>query len=234
MKKKIGIGLLCLLLIVGGTALWGYHYLFHNLDEETKAKIDADVDTITTSVLEDIRKQKEELLNDIEQDGSATAGSSGSKEPQGGGNDSGSAEGKLSNEAAQVITEGTESLTKRTAAIVDIYYSGMSELELQGNDIVNQLLSNAKADYKKIKTDGGGKSDLLSLASSYSNQASALESGMDASVEGLLSDLKTDLTHGGMDEKDAVRIADQLRAEYKERKSARYNEILEKYKKLGS
>ena len=108
---------------------------------------------------------------------------------------------------------------------MEIYYNGMKELEGQGNAIVNQLLSNAKADYKKVKDAGGGNDQLMSLASAYSNQASALESGMDASVEGLLSSLKSDLTAGGLPKADADKIVSQLRSEYKARKKARYDEV---------
>ena len=229
MKRKIVIGLLCLAVILGLAGVGIYQWLFNSLDAETKAQIDQEIGTITDQVNQQIQEEKDRLENE-ESDGESSdatgdnaSGSSGETGASSG--TSGSTGAQLSGGASSVITSGTESLTKKTAGIVEIYYNGMKELEGQGNAIVNQLLSNAKADYKKVKDAGGGNDQLMSLASAYSNQASALESGMDASVEGLLSSLKSDLTAGGLPKADADKIVSQLRSEYKARKKARYDEV---------
>lgn len=229
MKRKIVIGLLCLAVILGLAGIGIYQWLFNSLDAETKAQIDQEIGSITDQVNQQIQAEKDRLESE-ESDGESSdatgdnaSGSSGETGASSG--TSGSTGAQLSGGASSVITSGTESLTKKTAGIVEIYYNGMKELEGQGNAIVNQLLSNAKADYKKVKDAGGGNDQLMSLASAYSNQASALESGMDASVEGLLSSLKSDLTAGGLPKADADKIVSQLRSEYKARKKARYDEV---------
>ena len=229
MKRKIVIGLLCLAVILGLAGVGIYQWLFNSLDAETKAQIDQEIGSITDQVNQQIQAEKDRLESE-ESDGESSdaagdnaSGSSGETGASSG--TSGSTGAQLSGGASSVITSGTESLTKKTAGIVEIYYNGMKELEGQGNAIVNQLLSNAKADYKKVKDAGGGNDQLMSLASAYSNQASALESGMDASVEGLLSSLKSDLTAGGLPKADADKIVSQLRSEYKARKKARYDEV---------
>lgn len=229
MKRKIVIGLLCLAVILGLAGIGIYQWLFNSLDAETKAQIDQEIGTITDQVNQQIQAEKDRLENeetdgeDPDATGDDAPGQSGETGASSG--TSGSTGAQLSGGASSVITSGTESLTKKTAGIVEIYYNGMKELEGQGNAIVNQLLSNAKADYKKVKDAGGGNDQLMSLASAYSNQASALESGMDASVEGLLSSLKSDLTAGGLPKADADKIVSQLRSEYKARKKARYDEV---------
>ena len=232
MKRKIVIGLLCLAVILGLAGIGIYQWLFNSLDAETKAQIDQEIGSITDQVNQQIQAEKDRLESE-ESDGESSdatgdsaSGSSGETGASSGtSGTSGSTGAQLSGGASSVITSGTESLTKKTAGIVEIYYNGMKELEGQGNAIVNQLLSNAKADYKKVKDAGGGNDQLMSLASAYSNQASALESGMDASVEGLLSSLKSDLTAGGLPKADADKIVSQLRSEYKARKKARYDEV---------
>ena len=232
MKRKIVIGLLCLAVILGLAGIGIYQWLFNSLDAATKAQIDQEIGSITDQVNQQIQAEKDRLESE-ESDGESSdatgdnaSGSSGETGASSGtSGTSGSTGAQLSGGASSVITSGTESLTKKTAGIVEIYYNGMKELEGQGNAIVNQLLSNAKADYKKVKDAGGGNDQLMSLASAYSNQASALESGMDASVEGLLSSLKSDLTAGGLPKADADKIVSQLRSEYKARKKARYDEV---------
>lgn len=214
MKRRLILGLLCLLLVCGGIAIGGYVYLFHNLDEESKTQINQEIGTINDQVKEQIQEEKDRL-KEAQEDGASSEEES--EETTGG--------ELLSGGAASVVTSGVESLTKRSAAIVNIYYGGMKELEGQGNAIVNQLLSNAKADYKRITDAGGGKDQLTSLASSYSNQASAMESGIDASVEGLLAQMKSDLIAEGVSSQDAKKIVSQLRSEYKAKKKARYNEV---------
>lgn len=214
MKRKIGIGLLCLVLVIGGGGLWLYQYLFHNLDEETKERIDAEIGSITSDVQQQIREKKEQLEQGETSEGDTPDSDASNNES-----------GELSEEASQVITNNTESLNQKTTALLNIYYSGMKELEGQGNAIVNQLLSNAKKDYQNVKSSGGGKTELLSLASAYSNQASAMESGLDASVEGLLSELRSDLVEEGVSASDADAIISQLRSEYKNKKQTRYNEV---------
>ncbi|MBO4991929.1 MAG: hypothetical protein J6E42_07230 [Firmicutes bacterium] len=232
MKRKIVIGLLCLAVMLGLAGIGIHQWLFNSLDAETKAQIDQEIGSITDQVNQQIQAEKDRLESE-ESDGESSdatgdsaSGSSGETGASSGtSGTSGSTGAQLSGGASSVITSGTESLTKKTAGIVEIYYNGMKELEGQGNAIVNQLLSNAKADYKKVKDAGGGNDQLMSLASAYSNQASALESGMDASVEGLLSSLKSDLTAGGLPKADADKIVSQLRSEYKARKKARYDEV---------
>jgi len=223
MKRRLVIGLLCLGLILAVAAGGLYVYLFHNLDEETRAKIEQEIGAISDQVNEQIQQEKDRL---DEADGTDSSSGDGETDGEDGVSGNGSsASGQLSGEAASVITCGTDSLTKRTAAIVEIYYGGMKELEGQGNAIVNQLLANAKADYKRVTDAGGGKDQLMSLASAYSNQASAMESGVDASVEGLLSQMKSDLIAEGLSSQDAKKIISQLRSEYKAKKKARYDEV---------
>lgn len=213
MKQKVGIIIACILaviLLIGGAI---YVYLFHNIDPETRKQIEETIGTITDQVDEQIQTEKDQLEEATSEEGEEDI--PGSAELVGG--------------ASEVISSGTESLTKKTASIIEIYYGGMQKLEGEGNAIVNQLVANAKADYKRIKADGGGKDQLMSLASAYSNQASAMESGMDSSVEGLLSRMKNDLTAAGMSKKDADKIVSQLRSEYKSRKNARYNEVYSEF-----
>lgn len=224
MKKKIMIVLLCFVAVIGGLLLWGYQYMFHNLDEETKSRIDQEIGTITDQVNERIQAEKDSLNLDDEE-GAGEDGQSQREESDG-------ARPVLSAEVSQVVSQGVDSLTWKAASILEIYFDGMETLSDEGNAIVNQMLSNAKEDYKKIKAAGGGKQDLVSLASAYSNQASAMESGIDASVESLLSQLSQDLTDQGVASGDVKAITEQLRKEYKKQKSERYDEIMAKYKKM--
>ena len=237
MKRKIGIGIICLLAVIIVAGAVGYQYLFNNLDEETKGKIDEEIGTIAGQVQENIQAGKEQIPLDDEEveqqdqkndQDQATVPEvpSGTVKPQ---KPSGET---LSGEAANVVTEGTEALTKRTAALVELYYGGLKELETKGNAIVDQLLSNAKEDYKRVTESGGGKSELVSLASAYSNQASAMESGMDASVEGLLVELKKDLVEEGVSASEADTIISQLRNEYKTKKKARYDQVYAKFQEV--
>lgn len=236
MKKKIGIGLLSLVVLVALIGAGGYWYLFGDVDEEIKNQVDQELGAISGQIQENIQAEKEQLSAEeikgkVEEPApeqpSDVETPTKPEEPT----ETKLEKGQLSEEAASVITSGTESLTTKTAGLVNIYYKGMKGLEIEGNSIVDQLLSNAKADYKRV-TESGGKEELLSLAKAYSNQASAMESGMDASVEGLLAELKKDMLDEGAPKDDVDQIISQLRNEYKTKKKTRYTEIYAKFQKV--
>jgi len=237
MKKTIGIGLICLVFLIALIGAGGYWYLFGNVDEQIQNQVDQQIGQISGQIQENIQAEKEQLSAEetkgkeeepAPERPSDVEAPSKQEEPT----ETKPEKGKLSEEAASVITSGTESLTTKTAGLVNIYYKGMKGLETEGNSIVDQLLSNAKADYKRVTESSGGKEELLSLAKAYSNQASAMESGMDASVEGLLAELKKDMLDEGAPKDDVDQIISQLRNEYKIKKKARYDEIYAKFQKV--
>ena len=221
--KKIFIVIVCMILLLCIAGGVGYYFFFNHIDADTKAEVDKEIEIINDRVATIIDEEKAVIdiaINKPEEDEDMTGEKKDLTNPA------------LSEEVSSVIQTGTEQLTVDTVKIIEAYYKGMKALEEEGNAIVSQLLSNAKADYAKLKEENGTKKDLIALASAYSNQAKAMESGMDTSVDRLLNELEKELKACGLEGKDSSDIINQLRDEYKVKKNQRYNEVLEKYQKL--
>ena len=114
--------------------------------------------------------------------------------------------------------------------ILAIYNKGFSKLEEQGNGIVDRLVNGIKADYDALTASGAGKSQLAKLATSYTNRAKVLESGMDSSVNAMLSQMSIDLKAAGASEEEIKAYINEYKEAYNRQKESRRNLILKKAK----
>ena len=127
--------------------------------------------------------------------------------------------------------EGEEHIQNEAIAqTLAAYENGFLKLQQEGNAIVDRLVEGIKSDYKSLLDSGAGKLELAKLASSYTNRAKALESGIDSSVNILTSKMKEDLMRAGMSEGEAQEYISRLKEEYKKQKEERRKLILDKAK----
>jgi len=205
-----------LAVVIAGAAFFGYQLLFNNLDEGTKAVIHEEVGEITMAIIDEIKAG-----NIAQNPGPVTvqdepaSSKDGTQPPEQ--NEKGSNEqpGAKEDEIARIIAS---------------YENGFERLKDEGNAILDRLITELKAEYKVMKTSGGGKIDLGKLAASYTSKAKAYESGIDSSVNALSAEMKEDLIAAGMDEKEAAEYIDRLKEEYKKQKEERRKLMLSKAK----
>lgn len=200
-KKKLYI-LISILIIIVIVGIAAYQLLFNNLDEESKAEINAEFQQITEDILDEIVSEK-----DIGAGNTQTNKDDNSK---------GRADGNPE--------KGQQK------QIVALYEKGFEKLETQGNAIVDNLIDSIKDDYSELKSAGASKKELMKLATSYTNRAKALESGMDSSIKVLLNNLKSDLEAAGLTDKEIESIIENYKNQYEAKKESRRNSILEKAK----
>ncbi len=216
-SRKPIVFLAVLLIIIAAVALIGYKMLFNSVDPEEKVAIGQEMDKITQDILEGIQGG----INPVE---SSPTGNEAA----------GEASSDSSGENTQLDTdsEGEEHTPKNEAVAQTLaaYENGFLKLQQEGNAIVDRLVEGIKSDYKSLLDSGAGKLELAKLASSYTNRAKALESGIDSSVNILTSKMKEDLMRAGMSEGEAQEYISRLKEEYKKQKEERRKLILDKAK----
>ncbi len=219
LKRKRGILFLTagiLIVVVAGAAFFGYQLLFNNLDEGTKAVIHEEVGEITMAIIDEIKAG-----NIAQNPGLGTVEDEPAHSKDG-------AQPPEQNETGSDEQPGAKE--DGIARIIASYENGFERLKDEGNAILDRLITELKAEYKVMKTSGGGKIDLGKLAASYTSKAKAYESGIDSSVNALSAEMKEDLIAAGMDEKEAAEYIDRLKEEYKKQKEERRKLMLSKAK----
>lgn len=213
-KRRRGILLLSvgiLLVIVAGAFFFGHQLLFNNLGRDEIQAIDYEVDAITQAIMEDIVIAKSSEPEQTTEEGPETVVT----EP---------AEAEKNPVGVHVGNE--EEIAKTIAA----YENGFAKLKAEGDSIVDRLVVEVKAEYQAMKSSGGGKVDLMKLASSYTSKAKAYEGSLDKSVDILITKMNEDLLAAGMDENKAQEYINRLKGEYKKQKEERRKFMLDKAK----
>jgi len=216
-SRKPIVFLAVLLIIIVAVALIGYKMLFNSVDPEEKVAIDQEMDKITQDILEGIQGGIKPIESSPEGNEAA---------------DEASSDSTGENTQPGTDLEGEEHIQKNEAIAQTLaaYENGFLKLQQEGNAIVDRLVEGIKSDYKSLLDSGAGKLELAKLASSYTNRAKALESGIDSSVNILTSKMKEDLMRAGMSEGEAQEYISRLKEEYKKQKEERRKLILDKAK----
>ncbi|MFA5635859.1 MAG: hypothetical protein WC977_08130 [Anaerovoracaceae bacterium] len=216
-SKKLIIIVTVLFMVIVVATFIGYETLFNSIDPDEKASIDQEMDKITQEILERIKEG---------------SNSPGATQPGANAEDGVISDPPEGNE--QIGTDqGVEKTEKQKEAIAETiaaYENGFQRLQQEGNAIVDRLVAGIKADYQSVQAAGEGKLELAKLASSYSNRAKALESGIDSSVNTLTFKMKEDLLTAGMPEGEVQEYINHLKEEYKKQKDERRKLILDKAK----
>ena len=216
-KKRVVITLLIILILLLAAVYGGYQLFFGSVDPDEKAAIDQEIDKVTQHILEGVQSgiNPPESSLPEEEPGHETEDPTTGKNQQPG-------TGQEVNDPAQK----NEAISNTTA----VYENGFTKLQSEGNAIVDRLIAGIKADYKSAQASDASKLELAKLASSYTNRAKALESGIDSSVNILASKMKEDLQAAGMAEAEAQGYINRLKDEYKEQKDERRKLIVDKAK----
>lgn len=233
MKKRTKVILISIPLIILLLLFAAYQILFNSIDEESRKAIEQQVNRLTTSVLDDVKTDVEKGLSDSgeERQGEEPDSQGGSRDEQ---EPSAQAEGSPSGSGPSkaMNPEKWAGASQKEKVTMDAYYKAAQKLETEGNQIVNNLLAAAKADYKALKDRGGGKSEMVSLATSYTNRAKVLENQMDGSVNSVIAQMKADLKAAGASQSDVDSYVSSFRSQYNQKKEARRSAVLGKVQEL--
>ncbi|MCG8482476.1 MAG: hypothetical protein MJA31_04135 [Clostridia bacterium] len=120
--------------------------------------------------------------------------------------------------------EETES-KKELSEIQNIYDDALSNLEIKANQLLEDLISQAKAEYSNLSSEEKGSGAVLSkMASDYLNRSKELENQIDEIFYNLLSKMEDELIANDLDKS----IIKQYEDDYGARKKARRRELMEK------
>lgn len=216
-KTRVVVTLLIILILLVVAVYGGYQLLFGSIDPDEKAAIDQEIDKVTQEILKGIESginSPQSLLPEEELGHETGDPTTGENQQLGTGQE------------AKDPAQENEAISNTIA----VYENGFSKLQSEGNAIVDRLIAGIKADYKSLQASEARKSELAKLATSYSNRAKALESGIDSSVNVLVSKMEEDLLAAGMGEAEAQGYINRLKDEYKKQKDERRKLIVDKAK----
>ncbi len=120
--------------------------------------------------------------------------------------------------------EETES-KKELSEIQNIYDDALSNLEIKANQLLEDLISQAKTEYSNLSSEEKESCAVLSkMASDYLNRSKELENQIDEIFYNLLSKMEDELIANDLDKS----IIKQYEDDYGARKKARRRELMEK------
>lgn len=134
-------------------------------------------------------------------------------------------------EANENLTEDT--IAKETPEIEKIskieekYISGLTDIKLTAEKLVNNLVDEAKYEYQNLSE--AEKKDMIvagKLASKYMSRANELEAMIDDTVERLLVEYKEELKSNGLSTESVQLLRAQYETEKKERRETLLNKAL--------
>jgi len=125
------------------------------------------------------------------------------------------------------VTSKDISDTEKISNIEKKYISGLNDIKITAEKLVNSLIGEAKLEYQNLSEEE--KKDMIvagKLASKYMSRANELEDMIDDTVERLLADYKTELKTNGLSTESIQLLRKQYETEKKERRETLLNKAL--------
>jgi hypothetical protein len=223
MRKKWLIVTGACVLLLGSAGCFGYQFMFHR---EIRAA-DVHVDERFFDFSDVINESQPTAAPGVSQSNQTSPQGASTNQPvSASGSSAATQTPATTNGVGTTTPNATPSQPPTVGSIREKYYPRFEKLQSVAQSRLNQLISNAKQDYKKSKKTGSPS--LADLAATYTSAANKLQTSVDQAFYLILGQMKDELSQAGL----PLDLADEAESVYQARKTQKKAELLGKAAKF--